>query len=40
MKEPETPFPRHWLYYLILKYGVIAAAIIITMFTVYRIYHG
>jgi hypothetical protein len=40
MKEPETPFPRHWLYYLILKYGVIAAAIIITMFTAYRIYRG
>ena len=40
MKEPETPFPRHWLYYLILKYAVIAAAVIITMFTVYRIYHG
>ena len=30
MKRPETPFPRHWLYYLILKYAVIAAAIIAT----------
>jgi hypothetical protein len=40
MKGPETPFPRHWLYYLILKYAVIAAAVIITLFTVYRLYHG
>ena len=30
MKEPETPFPRHWLYYLILKYVVIAGAVIVT----------
>ena len=29
MKRPETPFPRHWLYYLILKYAVIAAAIVV-----------
>jgi hypothetical protein len=40
MKEPETPFPRHWLYYLILKYAVIAAAIAITLFTAYRLYAG
>ena len=25
MSEPETPFPRHWLYYIVLKYAVIAA---------------
>jgi hypothetical protein len=40
MTGPETPFPRHWLYYLILKYAVIAAAVIITLFTAYRLYHG
>jgi hypothetical protein len=40
MKGPETPFPRHWIYYLILKYAVIAAAVIITLFTAYRLYHG
>jgi hypothetical protein len=40
MKGPETPFPRHWLYYLILKYAVIAAAVIITLFTAYRLYGG
>ena len=26
MSKPDTPFPKHWLYYIILKYGVIAAA--------------
>ena len=40
MKGPETPFPRHWLYYLILKYAVIAGAVIITFVTAYRLYHG
>ncbi len=40
MKRPDTPFPRHWLYYLVLKYAVIAAAVIITLFTFYRLYHG
>ena len=40
MKGPETPFPRHWLYYVVLKYAVIAAAVIITMLTAYRLYHG
>jgi hypothetical protein len=40
MKGPETPFPRHWLYYLILKYVVIAGAVIISMVTAYRLYHG
>jgi len=40
MKRPDTPFPRHWLYYLILKYVVIAAAVAITFVTAYRLYHG
>ena len=40
MNRPETPFPRHWLYYLILKYGVIVAAVIVTLFTLYRLYSG
>jgi len=40
MKRPDTPFPRHWLYYLILKYVVIAAAIVVTLYTVYRLYSG
>lgn len=40
MEKPETPFPRHWLYYMILKYVVIAAAVGISLFTVYRLYRG
>ncbi len=27
MDQPETPFPRHWLYYIILKVVLIVAAI-------------
>jgi hypothetical protein len=40
MKRPDTPFPRHWLYYLILKYAVIAVAVAITFYTAYRLYLG
>jgi hypothetical protein len=40
MKRTDSPFQRHWLYYLILKYGVIAAAVVVALYTVYRLYHG
>jgi hypothetical protein len=40
MKRPDTPFPRHWLYYLVLKYGVLAAAVAVTFYTAYRLYRG
>ena len=40
MKRPDTPFPRHWLYYLILKYAVIAAAIVVSIYTIYRLFRG
>ena len=26
MKEPDTPFPRHWLYYIAIKLVILAAA--------------
>ena len=26
MNKPDTPFPRHWLYYIALKFVVLAAA--------------
>jgi hypothetical protein len=26
MQRPDTPFPRHWLYYIVLKVVLIAAA--------------
>ncbi len=32
MTKPETPFPRHWLYYIILKFVVIAAAIALAVY--------
>jgi hypothetical protein len=40
MTGPETPFPRHWLYYVILKYAVIAVAVAVSLYTVYRLYRG
>jgi hypothetical protein len=40
MKRTDTPFPRHWLYYLVLKYAVITVAVAITFYTVYRLYLG
>jgi hypothetical protein len=40
MKRNDTPFARHWLYYLILKYAVIAAAVAMSLYTVYRLYRG
>ncbi len=30
--KPDTPFPRHWLYYIILKFAVIAAAIALAVY--------
>jgi hypothetical protein len=40
MKREDLPFPRHWLYHVILKYAVIAAAVVIALYTVYRLYSG
>jgi hypothetical protein len=37
MKKPDTPFPRHWLYYLVLKYGVLIVAVLLALYVVYRI---
>ena len=36
MTKPDTTFPRHWLYYIVLKYGVIVAAALIALYVVYR----
>jgi hypothetical protein len=38
MDKPDTPFPRHWLYYIVLKYGVIAVAVLLAAYVVYRFY--
>jgi hypothetical protein len=37
MDKPETPFPRHWLYYIVLKYGVMIAAVVLALYVVYRL---
>jgi hypothetical protein len=36
MKKPDTPFPRHWLYYIVLKYGVIVAAVLLALYVATR----
>jgi hypothetical protein len=37
MNRPDTPFPRHWLYYIALKYTVIAAAVLLALYVAYRV---
>jgi hypothetical protein len=32
MTRPDTPFPRHWLYYIALKLIVIAAAVALALY--------
>jgi hypothetical protein len=31
MSKPDTPFPRHWRYYIVLKWVVIAAAVVLAL---------
>jgi len=31
MSRPDTPFPKHWRYYIVLKWAVIAAAIVLAL---------
>ena len=38
MKRSDSPFQRHWLYYLVLKYGLIAAAVLLRLYMFYRYY--
>ena len=37
MTKPDTPFPRHWLYYIALKFAVLAAAILAALYIFYRV---
>jgi hypothetical protein len=32
MDKPDTPFPKHWLYYIVLKYAVIFAAVVVALY--------
>jgi hypothetical protein len=34
MKRLDTPFPRHWLYYIVLKFVVLAAALGLALYVV------
>jgi hypothetical protein len=36
MTKPDTPFPKHWLYYIVLKYAVIAAAVLLALYVASR----
>lgn len=31
MKRPDTPFPRHWLYYIAIKIAVLAVAVAVAL---------
>jgi hypothetical protein len=31
MDKPDTPFPRHWLYYIVLKIALVVAAVAIAL---------
>jgi hypothetical protein len=35
--KPDTPFPRHWLYYIVLKYAVIVVAALIAIYVAFRL---
>jgi hypothetical protein len=32
MTKPDTPFPQHWKYYIVLKYAVLAAAVLLALY--------
>ena len=41
MKRPDTPFPRHWLYYIVLKIAIILAAVTLAfIYFEYWLPHG
>ena len=31
MSKPDTPFPKHWRYYIVIKWAVIAAAVVLAL---------
>ena len=31
MSKPDTPFPKHWRYYIFIKWAVIIAAIVLAL---------
>jgi hypothetical protein len=31
MKRPDTPFPRHWLYYIVIKIVILIVGIVVAL---------
>jgi hypothetical protein len=31
MDKPDTPFPKHWRYYILIKWAVIVAAVVLVL---------
>ena len=31
MSRPDTPFPKHWRYYIVIKWAVIVAAVVLAL---------
>jgi hypothetical protein len=31
MSRPDTPFPKHWRYYIVIKWVVIAAGLVLAL---------
>jgi hypothetical protein len=31
MTKPDTPFPKHWRYYIVIKWAVIVAAVVLAL---------
>lgn len=36
-QPPETPFPKHWKYYIALKYAVMAAAALLALYVAFSL---
>jgi hypothetical protein len=36
IERPDTPFPRHWLYYIVLKYALIGLSMAIALYVAYQ----
>jgi hypothetical protein len=32
MKRVDTPFPKHWIYYLVLKFAVLIVAVLLGLY--------
>jgi hypothetical protein len=36
IEPPDTPFPRHWLYYVVLKYALLAASVVAALYVAFQ----